>query len=227
METRLRDERLESLLAVELNRDDAKQKLERLDGQISKEIGTISGANNRNYEAAMPNPTQEELEHVREKVRTRRQTLSEQTRTNTNRVGSSIEEVKLEASLNAKADELIQAQIAIERHTSEIATLAMRRDAVASTYSKTSTYDASIDPATSARNLLHFDEQRNVFEHFRMHIAKFIGHRRAGKVVFLFTELDRATLYFARMASGNGKWRMLGFVYIIIVLSYAFLRMLY
>jgi hypothetical protein len=133
----------------------------------------------------------------------------------------------LEASLNAKADELIQAQIAIERHTSEIATLAMRRDAAASTYSKTSTYDASIDPATSARNLLHFDEQRNVFEHFRMHIAKFIGHRRAGKVVFLFTELDRATLYFARMASGNGKWRMLGFVYIIIVLSYAFLRMLY
>ena len=227
METRLRDERLESLLAVELNRDDAKQKLERLDGQISKEIGTISGANNRNYEAAMPNPTQEELEHVREKVRTRRQTLSEQTRTNTNRVVSLIQEVELEASLNAKADELIQAQIAIERHTSEIATLAMRRAAAASTYSKTSTYDASIDPATSARNLLHFDEQRNVFEHFRMHIAKFIGHQRAGQVVFLFTELDRATLYFARMASGNGKWRMLGFVYIIVVLSYAFLRMLY
>ena len=146
---------------------------------------------------------------------------------NTNRVGSSIQEVELEASLNAKADELIQAQIAIERHTSEIATLSVDT-LLASTYSKTSTYDASIDPATSARNLLHFDEQRNVFEHFRMqHRQVHWASKSREKLFFLLLSSIVAALYFARMASGNGKWRMLGFVYIIIVLSYAFLRMLY
>ena len=53
-----------------------------------------------------------------------------------------------------------------------------------------------------------------------------LGIEEQGKL-FSFLLSSIRTLYFARMASGNGKWRMLGFVYIIIVLSYAFLRMLY
>jgi len=226
VETRMRDDRLEALLAVKLKQDDAKVKLERLEEQLIYERGTLAGTENSNN--VMPNAALE-LEDLRTRVEERRQTLNEQTRTNTNTAGSSIQEVELEASLNAKADELIQAQIAIERHTSEIATLAMRRNAMASSFSKTSSerYDSSMDPATSTRDLLHFEEQRNVFEHFRTHIARFIGHRRAGKVVYLFSELDRAMLFFARTASSNGKWRAIGCFYFVLVVSYALLRMMF
>jgi hypothetical protein len=225
VETRMRDDRLEALLAVKLKQDDAKVKLERLEEQLIYERGTLAGTENSNN--VMPNAALE-LEDLRTRVEERRQTLNEQTRTNTNTAGSSIQEVELEASLNAKADELIQAQIAIERHTSEIATLAMRRNAMAS-FSKTSSerYDSSMDPATSTRDLLHFEEQRNVFEHFRTHIARFIGHRRAGKVVYMFSELDRAMLFFARTASSNGKWRAIGCFYFVLVVSYALLRMMF
>ena len=54
-----------------------------------------------------------------------------------------------------------------------------------------------------------------------------LGIEEQGKLFSFLLSSIATTLYFARMASGNGKWRMLGFVYIIIVLSYAFLRMLY
>ena len=212
IERRKRDERLESLRAIELNRDDAKLKLERLEMQMHEEVGAVSGMKSNN----------DELEQLRKKIEERRRTLSEQISSKTNTVVSSIQEVELEASLNAKADELIQAQIAIERYTSEIATLAMRRDAV-----KTSPtiYDSSTDPATSTHDLLHLNAQRNIFEHFRMHIAKFIGHRRAGKLIYLFGEIDNGILRFARTTSN--KWRVIGFMYLVVIFSIAFLRTLY
>ena len=210
IERRKRDDRLESLRAIELNRDDAKLKLERLEMQMHEEVGTVSGMKSNN----------DELEQLRKKIEEeRRRTLSEQISSKTNTVVSSIQEVELEASLNAKADELIQAQIAIERYTSEIATLAMRRDAV-----KTSStiYDSSTDPATNTHDLLHLNAQRNIFEHFRMHIAKFIGHRRAGKLIYLFGEIDNGILRFARTTSN--KWRVIGFMYLVVIFSIAFLR---
>ena len=142
IERRKRDERLESLRAIELNRDDAKLKLERLEMQMHEEVGAVSGMKSNN----------DELKQLRKKIEERRCTLSEQTSSKTKTVVSSIQEVELEASLNAKADELIQAQIAIERYTSEIATLAMRRDAVKT--SSSTIYDSSTDPATSTHDLL-------------------------------------------------------------------------
>ena len=213
IERRKRDERLESLRAIELNRDDAKLKLERLEMQMHEEVGAVSGMKSNN----------DELEQLRKKIEERRRTLSEQTSSKTKTVVSSIQEVELEASLNAKADELIQAQIAIERYTSEIATLAMRRDAVKT--SSSTIYDSSTDPATSTHDLLHLNAQRNIFEHFRMHIAKFIGHRRAGKLIYLFGEIDNGVLRFARTTSN--KWRVIGFMYLVVIFSIAFLRTLF
>lgn len=90
VETRMRDDRLEALLAVKLKQDDAKVKLERLEEQLIYERGTLAGTENSNN--VMPNAALE-LEDLRTRVEERRQTLNEQTRTNTNTAGSSIQEV--------------------------------------------------------------------------------------------------------------------------------------
>ena len=83
IERRKRDERLESLRAIELNRDDAKLKLERLEMQMHEEVGAVSGMKSNN----------DELKQLRQKSEERRCTLREQTSLKTKTVVSSINEL--------------------------------------------------------------------------------------------------------------------------------------
>jgi hypothetical protein len=234
-ETRKRDTSLESFLTAERKRDDAKMNLEKIELKMKAVSEEHERLGDDEYDEESMKLYESELKRLREEIDKRNEILNNKSKNNypsssllttppSSSSSSFVKNPELEVSLNAKTDELIQAQIAVEKVTSEFNIVMMRLDAASK--SKSMKF-ASYDPmARRDDNLLYQEDHRNVFEHFERHLAKYrlFGYRRARKLVWFFAELDRATKHYTRTATGNSTYGILGFTYIAIVFSYAFLR---